>query len=90
MNILLETLRDEIASCLEKGYAKISFGEAAKMLSLSEKEVRAYGQSKAWESNATDFVFIPSNADSCANQLINSPKLIGHFLGYSKELERIV
>lgn len=89
VNILLETLRDEIASCLEKGYAEISFKEAAKMLSLGEKEVRAYGQTKGWQMNATDFVFVQSNADS-SNQLINSPKLIENFLGYSKELERIV
>ena len=35
IDILLDTIRDEIAGCIEKAYEKIAFSEAARMLFLS-------------------------------------------------------
>lgn len=44
MEILLETVRGEIAACLESSYDKISIAEAARRLNLkSEAEVIAFG-----------------------------------------------
>lgn len=35
MNILLNTLRNEIAECLQKAYKKVSFTSATKMLNFN-------------------------------------------------------
>lgn len=39
MDILLDTIRSEIAVCLEKAYEKISLKDAARMLYLPNEEV---------------------------------------------------
>lgn len=45
MDILVETVRDEIGACLEKSYEKISLQEAAKRLNLkSKEEVKVFGE----------------------------------------------
>lgn len=45
MDILIETVRDEIGACLEKSYERISLTEAAKRLNLkSVEEVKAFGK----------------------------------------------
>ena len=35
LSILVDTIRDEIAACMEKSFDKIQLNEAAKMLSIS-------------------------------------------------------
>lgn len=58
MNILLNTIRDEIASCLEKAYNKIDFSEAARMLFFeSEKPMAQYADKKQWIREGKCFVF---------------------------------
>lgn len=45
MDILLETVRGEIAACLQSSYDKISIKEAARRLNLkTEKEVLAFAE----------------------------------------------
>lgn len=45
MDILLDTIRGEIAVCLEKAYEKISLKEAARMLYMPDvQSIRAYGE----------------------------------------------
>lgn len=45
MDVLLDTVRDEIAVCLESSYDQISVKEAQRRLNLrSEKEVLAFGK----------------------------------------------
>lgn len=44
MDILLDTIRGEIAVCLEKAYEKISLKDAARMLYLqTEDAAKAFG-----------------------------------------------
>lgn len=45
MDILLDTVRGEIAACLERAYQKISLTEAARRLNLpSQKAITDYGK----------------------------------------------
>lgn len=45
MDVLLDTVRDEIAACLETSYDHISLKDAQRRLNLkSEKEVTAFGK----------------------------------------------
>lgn len=51
MDILLDTVRGEIAACLESSYDKISLKEAARRLNLkSEKEVADFGSKVCFEN----------------------------------------
>jgi 26S proteasome regulatory subunit N12 len=44
IDIFLDTIRDEIAACLEKAYEKISMNEAARMLNLpNQTAIKEYG-----------------------------------------------
>jgi len=43
IDILLDTIRSEIAACLEKAYEKISLNEAARMLNFSNQTIKEYG-----------------------------------------------
>lgn len=44
MDILLDTIRGEIAVCVEKAYEKISLKDAARMLYLpNEEAAKAFG-----------------------------------------------
>merc|ERR1712013_690402 len=44
IDILMTTVRSEIASCLEKAYADISCSDAARMLSISAGDINAYAE----------------------------------------------
>jgi 26S proteasome regulatory subunit N12 len=44
LDILVDTIRDEIAACMEKSFDKIHFNEAAKMLSITNiNTMKEYG-----------------------------------------------
>nr|XP_008118126.1 PREDICTED: 26S proteasome non-ATPase regulatory subunit 8 isoform X3 [Anolis carolinensis] len=44
IDILLDTVRDEIASCIEKAYEKILFNEATRMLFFTPKKMTDYAK----------------------------------------------
>merc|ERR1712107_479964 len=49
IDILMTTVRSEIASCLEKAYADISCSDAARMLSISAGDINAYAAERKWQ-----------------------------------------
>lgn len=55
MDILLDTIRGEIAVCVEKAYEKLSLKDAARMLYLpNEEAAKVFGtkvKSKKWLKN---------------------------------------
>lgn len=59
IDILLETVRGEIATCLEKAYKKISAHDATRMLNLpSHAAVKEYGAKVSGAENALPKIFI--------------------------------
>merc|ERR1712080_481250 len=48
IDVLLVTIRDEIASCMEKAYEDIDVDECRKMLHLEKGELEKYISEKAW------------------------------------------
>ena len=49
INLLLQTIRTEIASCMEKAYEQISFKDCCKMLQLDSKG--SLCSSRTWIKN---------------------------------------
>lgn len=93
VNILLDTIRDEIAKCTEKAYTQISYAEAARLLMIdSEDQFTAYIHQRGWVFNSSQncFTFCNEERKSENNELVRSPLLISQCLGYVRELEKIV
>ncbi|GLV35412.1 Regulatory particle non-ATPase 12 [Carabus blaptoides fortunei] len=90
MDILLDTIRGEIAVCLEKAYEKISLNEAARMLYMpNTQSIREYGTKKNWKLGRDNFYhFAPEIKKQ--DDPIPSTELAEQALSYARELEMIV
>lgn len=92
MDILLDTIREEIADCLSAAYEKISVTDVARMLYLPNEEAaktfakKAF-QNKTWKLNNNFFQFIPEEK---THEPIPSQELAKQAIEYAKELEMIV
>eukprot|EP00112_Aurelia_sp_Birch-Aquarium-sp1_P001694 Seg1183.10 transcript_id=Seg1183.10/GoldUCD/mRNA.D3Y31 product="26S proteasome non-ATPase regulatory subunit 8" protein_id=Seg1183.10/GoldUCD/D3Y31 len=88
INILIDTLRDEVAACMEKSYQQISFKEATRMLFFqNDANMTEYSVKRGWSIVGNSYHF---TADAHDKQEVSANKLIEQCLGYAKELERIV
>jgi len=58
IDILLGTIRDEIANCMEKSYARISHAEACRMLYFeNSSELKEYALKREWNLESDSFYF---------------------------------
>uniref|UniRef100_A0A7R8Z8B3 26S proteasome non-ATPase regulatory subunit 8 n=2 Tax=Timema TaxID=61471 RepID=A0A7R8Z8B3_TIMDO len=90
MDILLDTIRDEIAGCLEKAYEKISLTEAARMLNLgNQTEIKDYGTKKKWVLGKDNFYNF-SSEEKKSDDSLPSKELAEQVIEYARELEMIV
>jgi len=91
MNILLGTVRGEIARCIETAYNNISVKGAAEMLFFaSADEMRNYSRERGWRvDDANNFVF--SSVDGRPHDdVIPSTELAQHMVTYAREMDMIV
>jgi len=89
IDILLGTLRDEIASCLEKAYLSISCSEAARMLTVKEGELNKYAEGRNWVSRGARFHFRDKSEDQEVLQ-VPSHEMANLAITYAREMEKIV
>jgi len=88
MDMLVDTVRDEIAECSEKAYASIALKDLQTLLMLgSEAELREFAETRGWATQNGNVTF--SGSSEKVAQLPAS-KMIQQTLSYAKELERIV
>jgi 26S proteasome regulatory subunit N12 len=96
MDILLDTVRVEIADCIEKAYDTIGLEGAAEMLNCSDPNIlQQFVQARKWivDSSGKRFLFSKkqTQADKLeARQTIPADKLASEVLDYARELEKIV
>lgn len=90
IDILLDTVRNEIGACLEQAYERISVQEASKRLSLKSKdEVETFGKKRKWNLG-TDGYYHFSSETPKIKEPIPSVELAEMAIGYARELEMIV
>ncbi|KAJ3417308.1 hypothetical protein HDV05_005764 [Chytridiales sp. JEL 0842] len=88
IDILMGTIRNEIASCSEKAYDSLPLGDAATLLYFkTPSEVSAFAAERGWTIQGQKILFATHDNDS---QEIPATKVITNTLGYARELERIV
>ncbi|CAH1792035.1 unnamed protein product, partial [Owenia fusiformis] len=90
MDILLNTIRDEIAACIEKAYERIAFSEAARMLYFeSQKPMRKYAEERGWML-AKDNFFYYQNEENKGDETVPAIDIAKQTIEYARELEMIV
>lgn len=89
VDILLETVRGEIAECIEKAYPKISVKEAVKKLFLESEEAAKHYcmKTRKWRLKKDYFHYAKEAKKGDDAESINLAESV---LNYAKELEMIV
>lgn len=90
MEILRDTVRDEIGACLEKSYENISVHEVGKRLNLrTAEEVRNFSVKRNW-TLARDGTYNFVTATVKPKEALPSVNLAEQAISYARELEMIV
>jgi len=88
MDILMDTIRDEVADCSEKAFHSLPLSEVQKLLQLQEsKALKEFVDKRDWEVNGHTVTFRKAEVTKTD---IPSMQLIHETMLYAKELERIV
>jgi 26S proteasome regulatory subunit N12 len=88
IDILLNTVRDEIASCLEKSYPEIGCADAARMLSLPASDLDQYSKDRNWTIRSGRLYWQVETDKE--DHTVPSLQLAKMAISYAKEMEQIV
>ncbi|XP_030385025.1 26S proteasome non-ATPase regulatory subunit 8 [Scaptodrosophila lebanonensis] len=91
MDMLVNTARDEIASCMEKSYDKMSPKQAALRLGLKPggADVAAIANKRSWPlDDQGNYNFIGLHTKP--KEMVSAKEIAGNTLTYAHELEKIV
>ncbi|KAI9702641.1 MAG: regulatory particle non-ATPase [Bogoriella megaspora] len=93
-DVLIGTIRSEIASCSEKAYPSLPISNAKNLLFLdSEGSVVKFAQERGWAVKDGRIYFPEAEAEQYGTEkdiLATSGQVIENTLGYARELETIV
>ena len=90
MDMLVDTVRDEIAECSEKAYPSIAAKELQSLLMMTgEAQLAEFAEGRGWTIDAGTVTFAAPVVEE-PTQKLPSAQLIQQTLSYAKELERIV
>ncbi|OXU29788.1 hypothetical protein TSAR_006957 [Trichomalopsis sarcophagae] len=91
IDILLNTVRNEIGACMESAYDKISMKDACRMLNLSsEKEVLNFAKKKNWNLTKDGYFYFSAASEKKVQEPVPSSDLVTLAIDYARELEMIV
>ncbi|KAK3258309.1 hypothetical protein CYMTET_32642 [Cymbomonas tetramitiformis] len=91
MDLLMTTVRDEVAASCEKAYPTLSVASAKEMMSFdSESDLMEYAEERGWVVADGCLKFLVDVNQELTSKDIQSTHLINQMLSYAKELERIV
>jgi 26S proteasome regulatory subunit N12 len=92
--VLVNTIRSEIASCSERAYPSLPISNAKNLLFLeSEGAVIQFAQSRGWIAKDGRIYFPQQEEEALAAEkdvMSNSDVVIENTLGYARKLETIV
>ncbi|KXS20037.1 26S proteasome non-ATPase regulatory subunit 8 [Gonapodya prolifera JEL478] len=90
MDILMDTIRNEIASCSEKAYISLPLADAATLLHFKRpEEVLSFAKERGWDVDPVTRTLHFSHGDVSQTD-IPRDQVLTMMIGYAKELERIV
>ncbi|KAJ1332726.1 hypothetical protein BSLG_008355 [Batrachochytrium salamandrivorans] len=90
INILMGTIRNEIASCSEKAYTTLPISDAVTLLYFqTADELLGFAKERGWNVNLTDKKIYFASTNGAVND-IPTASITHQTLGYAHELEQIV
>lgn len=90
MNTLLATVREKIADCAQRAYETFPLAQAAALLMLDEKELKAFCDDRGWTVGSDQTINFAQFKEDPNFKAFPSLAVIAQNLGYASELERIV
>ncbi|CAH2314203.1 26S proteasome non-ATPase regulatory subunit 8 [Pelobates cultripes] len=91
IDILLNTIRDEIAGCIEKAYEKVLFNEATRILFFNTpKKMTDYAKKRGWVLEPNNYYSFSSQQHNPEEATIPSTELAKQVIEYARQLEMIV
>lgn len=91
INKLLNTIRDEIASCMEKAYEGISLTECSKMLQLDAAATKQLIAQRKWSVDPkSQRVSFTDGSEKKLAEEIATEELAKMSITYAREMEQIV
>ena len=91
MQVLIDTIRAEIASCSERAYPSLPISNAKNLLFLdSEGSVVDFAKGRGWVVKDGRIWFPDQDAEGEKGAAMESEKVIENTIGYARELEMIV
>lgn len=90
INKLLDTIRDEIASCMEKAYEQIGANECARMLQLDTKNAKTYFAGRGWTTSSDKMVRFQAVVEKKPIEEVPTEELAKMSITYAREMEQIV
>ncbi|CAF3323349.1 unnamed protein product [Rotaria socialis] len=91
MDILLNTIRDEIAYCMEKSYRQVSLNEAARILYLNNPEELAEITKKhGWKLEFDQSFRFADNQIKHENERVPADEIATQMIQYAREMEIII
>jgi len=92
IDILVDTIRQEIAKCAEKAYESLPLSSAAKLLYFTNQEqLLEFASARGWETNVqAGIINFHKDSKALSRGDISSQAMIANTLLYARELEKIV
>ncbi|NXH17149.1 PSMD8 ATPase, partial [Bucco capensis] len=91
IDILLDTIRDEIAGCIEKAYEQILFPEATRILFFpSAKKMTEYAKKRGWVLGPNNSYSFGRRQQKAEEATIPATQLATQVIEYARHLEMIV
>ena len=89
MDKLLDTVREQIATCIEYSYDFLSLDEAEKILIVDSNQLKSIIERRKWNLKEGKLIF-KNEEPTASRKFIPSTQYIFSTLNYAKELERII
>ncbi|XP_054711664.1 26S proteasome non-ATPase regulatory subunit 8-like [Uloborus diversus] len=90
INILLDTVRNEIAACIEKAYERLALNEASRMLFFTnKKDMTDYAKKRGWNMAGDHYIYDVEDKQH-SDDNIPAFELATQVIDYARELEMIV
>jgi len=91
VDLLLDTVRDEIGACMEKAYERIAGDEVVRMLGLtSGADLRTILTKRGWSLDSSGCVLFPREKKTTVEEGVASLELTEQTIEYARELEKII
>nr|CCC95955.1 unnamed protein product [Trypanosoma congolense IL3000] len=91
VEMLVSTVRREVAGCIPRSYATLSFDRAQKILMMdSVDQVRSVGDSNGWQLGPSGDRFVFTREEDAARREVPFQEMLRHHLNFATELQRIV